>query len=106
MLYCNGGCGNIWLDDQEGCQKQDADAYCKLKLCDGDAVSTSFNVTEDSHNPGFACRGRGKNFGNWFGIQNVWFQDDIRSSHYGGLVVTDVACQAPGKFPNILKLLK
>ena len=93
MLYCNGGCGNIWLDNLKGCQNADANAYCKLKSCDEDAISTGYKVTEASHDPGFACTGHGTNFGNWFGIKNVWFKDDIRSTHHNGLVVSNVTCQ-------------
>ena len=86
----------MWLDDEEGCQKSDADAYCKLKLCDPDATSTNFRIMEDSNNPGFACRGHGRNLGNWFGMKDVWFKEDIRSSHYGGSVVTEVSCEKTG----------
>ena len=97
MLYCNDACGTFWLDEEKGCQQSDADAYCKLKLCDADAISTSYNITEDSNNPGFACRGHGTNFGDWFGMTDVWFKEDIRSSHHGGSVVSEVVCEKTGK---------
>ena len=98
MLYCNGGCGDDWLDNQSGCQKADADAYCKLKLCDVDAVASSFEVTISTNNPGFACNGNGKNYGDWFGMTGVYFADDIKATHGSGQVVSNVRCQTLGKY--------
>ena len=98
MLYCSGTCGDDWLDDENDCQKADADAYCKLKLCDENAFAGSFEVTTATNQPGFACTGSGMNYGNWFGMTDVYFGDDIESTHGGGKVVSNVLCQTPGKY--------
>ena len=98
MLYCFGTCGDDWLDNQDGCQQPDADAYCKLKLCDGNAIASSFDITTSTNNPGFACDGVGTNYGHWFGIPHVYFDDDIRTTHGAADVVSNVMCQIPGKY--------
>ena len=100
MLYCEGSCGDDWLDNQYGCQERDADAYCKLKLCDGNAVATSFDITPATNNHGFACDGVGKNYGDWFGIHGVYFENDIGATHgqLPGSVVSNVTCQISGKY--------
>ena len=92
MLYCNGACGDDWLDNRSGCQKSDADAYCKLKLCDTKAFSSTFAVTISTNNPGFACDTYGTNHGDWFGMTGVHFEDDIKSTHGSGSVVSNVTC--------------
>ena len=97
MLYCNGACGDDWLDAQDDCQKTDADAYCKLKLCNENAVATSFDVTIATNNPGFACDEYGTNYGDWFGMTGVHFEDNIRANHGRGSVVSNVKCQIPDK---------
>ena len=100
MLYCYGTCGGDWLDNQNGCQKADADAFCKLRLCDGDAFATSFDVTSATNNPGFACDGYGTNYSDWLGMTSVHFNDDIKTTHGSGDtdVVSNVRCQIPGKY--------
>ena len=97
MLYCNKGCGSA-SDALPGCQKTDADAYCKLKLCDDHAISTGFNVATTTNHPGFACTGVGINYGNWMGIKKVYFDDDILSSHGDGEVVSNVTCRSKYDF--------
>ena len=91
MLYCNGDCGDDW-DGIDGCQRSDADAYGKLKLCDGAAYANLFEVGVSLHQPGFACNGIGENFGNWFGMMDVHFEDDLSSTHGSGSVVYNVNC--------------
>ena len=105
MLYCHGTCGNKWLDNEEGCQKSDADAYCKLKLCREGAFANSFNIsTSDAlpNQPGFACRGSGTNYGNWVGMTDVNFRSELSNHGLGGKVVTNVTCKTLGKFCNAL----
>ena len=102
MLYCAGDCGFSWSDGVPNCQKLDADDYCKLKNCDANAFAGSFDVTAASNSPGFACGNYriGQNFGNWFGLINVHFDDSILSSHGGGQtrnVVSNVICNTQGK---------
>merc|ERR1719362_2746797 len=45
QLYCQGVCGSSWLDHTKNCQSTDADAFCKLKLCDEDAYAINFKVS-------------------------------------------------------------
>ena len=52
MLYCYGTCGDDWLDKEYGCQKADADAFCKLKFCEEDDC-----VLEHAHTI-FTCLAR------------------------------------------------
>ena len=94
MLYCDGPCGDSYGTDNEmGCQKSDADAYCKLKFCDAAAYATSYEIGVASNRPGFACTGpEENNLGDWFGMRNVYFDDDIRWSHGPGSVVENVIC--------------
>ena len=98
MLYCSGSCGDDWLDNQKGCQQADADAYCKLKLCDENVFATSFEVTTATNKSGFACDGYGTNYGDWLGMTDVYFHDDIILTHGTGQVVSNVMCQKSGKF--------
>ena len=98
MLYCSGSCGDDWLDNQKGCQQADADAYCKLKFCDENAFTTNFEVTEATNKPGFACDGIGKSYGNWYGMKGVYFDDDVKSTHGAGKVVSNVVCKTSGKY--------
>ena len=99
MLYCHGACGDDWVDGEEGCQEADANAFCKLTLCDGNAFATSHEVTYATYEPGFACDKKGTNYGDWFGIPDVYFSDDTRGTHGYGKVVSNVICDtAPGKY--------
>ena len=107
MLYCNNGCSRQkhWTDKKSGCQKSAADDYCKLKHCNAGAFSSSFQITTALNGPGFACEASscgqvacGKKLGNWFGITNVHFNNDILASHGAGNVVTNVKCFIPGKW--------
>ena len=110
-LYCEGSCGEDWLDSESGCQESDANAFCKLKLCDENAIATSFKVTKATDNTtGFACdfsRKRRKNIkefeavyeGTWFGITDVSFTNNIgvtQGSGRKGDVVSSVTCQPSG----------
>jgi hypothetical protein len=53
QLYCAGTCGN-W-GGGNGCQQEDADAFCKLKLNDPKAVATSFVLGTAAAAPGICC---------------------------------------------------
>ena len=100
MLYCNGYCGYGWTDSNSGCHQSDADDYCKLKFCNAEAVATSFEISLATNDPGFSCgyENYGENLGNWFGIQDVHFEDSIRSTHGAGDVVSNVICDIPGNY--------
>ena len=63
VLYCDKDCGANWLDNEYGCQIDDADAFCRLKHCNESASAKSFDVVPATHQPGFACRGIGSKFG-------------------------------------------
>ena len=111
VLYCHGYCGKDWLDDVRGCQQADADAFCKLKLCNKHAKATTYEVTNSTYDiPGFACalsRRERKNMedfellqeGILFGITDIYFTNS--SGHTHGTeehVVSNVICQTSGKY--------
>ena len=93
-MYCNGFCGKHG-DEEMGCQQSDADVYCKLKMCDETAFAISYNLAIASSDPGFGCKGYGKDMGEWFGIPSVTFESNIVSSHGLGQVIKDVTCEIP-----------
>ena len=100
MLYCSGTCGYGWTDKNEDCHHSDANDYCILKHCNPDAVATSFEISRATNNPGFSCGhlNLGTNYGDWFGIENVHFEDSVASTHGAGFVVSNVVCDVPGNF--------
>ena len=111
LLYCHGYCGEDWLDDVSGCQQADADAFCKLKLCDEHANATDYEVTTSTYDtPGFACdfsRREHKNMeefelvyeGTLFGITDIYFTNSSGHTHgTKGDVVSNVICQTSGKY--------
>ena len=103
MLYCRGSCGDDWLDKTPGCQQSDADAYCRLKLCKAEAKAISYDLGGSTNQPGFACNNGnyGKNFGTWFGINAVWFTEDISAHGCGDCdtaVVRNVICKNMGMY--------
>ena len=107
MLYCHGACGDDWQDGEEGCQEADANAFCKLTLCDENAFATSHEVTLAIREPGFACDGRGDVFeGSWFGINDIYFSNDTRGDHGQGYVVSNVVCDTLGKYNYFLEQLR
>ena len=91
MLYCAGTCGDKWLDVLKGCQQKDADAYCKLKMCDSSAIATGFDVKIAMNGPGFTCN-KGDNLGDFFGMNNIYYDEDILGSHGAGETVQNVIC--------------
>ena len=102
MLYCHGACGDDWADVEEGCQEADANAFCKLNLCDGNAFATSYEVTLATREPGFSCDGRGDVFeGEWFGINDVYYTNDTRGAHGQGYVISNAVCV--GKYNYVLE---
>ena len=44
-LYCNKDCGANWLDNEYGCQASDADAFCRIKLCQKDVYAKHYTIT-------------------------------------------------------------
>ena len=100
-LYCDEDCGANWLDDEFGCNATDADAFCRLQENTIASHAVSFEITEASNQPGYACRGIGKK-SDGVGIENsgmedVWVVDDVKKSHGNGKVVSNIACTTSGK---------
>ena len=96
QLYCQGDCGSSWLDHTRNCQSTDADAFCKLKLCDEDAYAISHKVGNAKYNPGFTCDIKAKNFGDWLGMNNVRFSENVKNEHFTGSAVLNVTCHSKG----------
>ena len=111
FLYCNGECGNDLLDAEVGCQKPDADAYCKLKLCSGNAYATSYVVSKPTSNsdpaktdePAFGCsdprvaKSKGTFEGEWFGMP-VYYVEDVYTTYGWGDVVAEIKCLTAGTY--------
>ena len=120
VLFCNGACGDDWGnshgDAEKGCQQADADAYCKLKLCDVYQFSTFYVVdrlsgNDDPMTPGFGCMyGKEKvdvDFdkyeGTWFQdegftIQDVHFTTGTWETHGSGQVIRNATCDTLRKY--------
>ena len=100
-LYCDDDCGANWLDNEPGCNATDADAFCRLKDNTIASYAASFDITEASNQPGYACRGIGKKHDGVgiekSGIDDVWVVDDVKKSHANGKVVSNIACATSGK---------
>ena len=106
-LYCNKDCGANWLDNEYGCQIDDADAYCRLIYCNANAIAKKFDVLPATNQPGFSCRGIGMRFHRkrngadygYHGILDFNYVDDIKAFHGEGNVITNVVCEnKTGKF--------
>ena len=100
-LYCDDDCGANWLDNEPGCNATDADAFCRLKDNTIASYAASFDITEASNQPGYACRGIGKKHDGVgiekSGMGDVWVVDDVKKSHGNGKVVSNIACTTSGK---------
>ena len=100
-LYCDDDCGANWLDNEPGCNATDADAFCRLKDNTIASYAASFDITEASNQPGYACRGIGKKHDGVgiekSGMKDVWMVDDVKKSHGNGKVVSNIACTTSGK---------
>ena len=118
-MYCEGSCGDDWTDGIDDCQQADANAFCMLTVCNVNATASSFEITlTDNDAPitrGFACNRdkirhgqiisadveeyETRYEGEWFGIKNVYFTNDMEKTHgSGGSVVSSVVCQTSGKY--------
>ena len=68
-------------------------------MCDIDAYATEYEITLATYGtPGFACDGRGTDYGDWVGILGVHFSQDIRKDHGQGGVVSHISCKTEGKY--------
>ena len=85
------------MDNEHGCQASDADAFCRMKFCRKDVYAKSYTITDASNKNGFSCAGVGTRFSRKYekyqGFDEVYFTDDIRSSHGVGNIITNVVCE-------------
>ena len=95
-LYCNKDCGANWLDNEYGCQASDADAFCRIKLCQKDVYAKNYTITDASNQNGFSCAGIGTRFSREYKkyqeFDEIYFTNDMRSSHGVGNIVTNISC--------------
>ena len=95
-LYCSKDCGANWLDNEHGCQASDADAFCRIKLCRKDVYAKHYTITDASNQNGFSCAGIGTRFSREYqkyqGFDEIYFTNDMRSSHGVGNIVTNITC--------------
>ena len=100
-LYCDDDCGANWLDNEPGCNATDADAFCRLRENTIASYAASFDITEASNQPGYACRGIGKKHDGVgiekSGMKDVWVVNDVKKSHGNGKVVSNIVCTTSGK---------
>ena len=97
MLYCDKECGTYWIDNQDGCQQADADAFCRIRECNDMWYAEKFDIGTVKPLPGFSCAGVGKNYGNWGGLSGVHFTENMEKTHGSGNVVTRVICNKTRK---------
>ena len=95
-LYCDKDCGVNWLDNKYGCQGTDADAFCRLKLCNNSAFARDFSVAPVSNLTGFSCKGVGIRFEQRVrSLQNmgdIYFSNSMIKTHGEGYVVANITC--------------
>ena len=95
-LYCDKDCGANWLDNEHGCQASDADAFCRMKLCRIDVYAKNYTITDASNKNGFSSAGIGtryrREYEKYQGFDEVYFTNDIKSSHGVGNMVTNIVC--------------
>ena len=123
QLFCHNRCGDDWNNEDDpsqkgvyGCQEEDANAFCKLKLCDETAfplpgtikgVDKRVYATNDW---GFACDmikvgdGVTNHVGPFVGIKDVKVDTNVLEHHGRGSVVT-ATCVKPGKYDSFLRVI-
>ena len=102
-MYCHRACGvDDWVDTELGCQQSEANAFCKLKLCDENSYAISYKVTFATQVPGFSCDTKGTNFGDWLGFTDVYFTNNVRRTNGHGKVVSNVICETAGYIGSTL----
>lgn len=107
QLYCAGACGETW-GGGGGCQQQDADTLCKLRTGNPGSVATSFAVQPAATVPGICCPppalsdpamlgcvALGRFATRGVDISISVHNTNLRSTHGGGQVVTNVVCTTP-----------
>ena len=103
QLYCNGTC--TYDDPTNGCQQQDADIFCQLKMDNPLSTATSFSTATALTTHGFPCARHG--YGTAFSADltprlasplsfALTYQDaSIRGNHGGGTVINTTSCTNP-----------
>jgi hypothetical protein len=103
QLYCSGTCGT-W-GGGNGCQQEDANAFCKLKIGDASAVAAMFTVGTATAMPGICCP---TSMPSMVGCTDLGTFPDrgvpqvvavhetsLISTHGPGAVITSVQCALP-----------
>ena len=106
------------MDDQNGCQIEDADAFCRLKHCDKNAFAIDFTVTAVANETGYSCQGIGTKVDATkaaeAGMIDVYYAEDMKGAHRGNEtsttaeVVSNVVCNKDtgnntGKKPRVVQ---
>lgn len=118
-MYCRGSCGDDWdltpetKDAEKGCQNEDADAFCVLKLCNKAAFPKAGTIkfTKATNETGFACDSVTENGitnypGPFFGIKDVKVDINVLENHgaaWQGVVRAE--CVIPGKYNSFLRVI-
>ena len=67
-----------------------------MKFCRKDVYAKNYTITDASNKNGFSCAGIGTRFRREYqkyqGFDEVYFTNDIRSSHGVGNIVTNIVC--------------
>ncbi len=98
QLYCAGTCG-AW-GGGNGCQQEDADAFCKLKTGNPASTATSYSLAAAAPAPGVCCPGitlpsciaLGTFPGRGVAVAVAVDDTNLQLSHGAGQVVTNVVC--------------
>jgi hypothetical protein len=103
QLYCSGSCGT-W-GGGNGCQQQDADAFCKLKTGDATAVAAMFTIGTATATPGICCPSVAPStvgctdlgpFPDRGVPQGVGIHEtSLMSTHGAGATITNILCALP-----------
>ena len=104
QLYCNGSC--TWDAAVSGCDQNDADIFCQLKVDNPLSTATSFTTTLALPVGGFPCSGLG--YGTVFTADlvprlangplsfNMSYQDtSVQADHGSGTVIDTTVCTDP-----------
>ena len=67
-----------------------------MKLCRIDVYAKNYTITDASNKNGFSCAGIGtryrREYEKYQGFDEVYFTNDIKSSHGVGNMVTNIVC--------------
>lgn len=97
--FCTSTCGH-WGDKKDGCQQEDADAFCRLKMDNPRATARSFELGPIDTDPGVCCPTVNPrnactvlgNFGNRGVNLTVTSTDNLSSSHGRNDTIVELVC--------------